>query len=107
MTIASDYRHYITIYLREALGLGDRGQTTYTMNVVGTVYARITTLEGKKLDLARQVIASATHEIRIRYLEGVTPECDITFGDRVFEIGSVNNRNEVNFEMVLTCIERQ
>ena len=107
MTIASDYRHRITITLDTTTGQGDRGQDEYATNTIGSVMARIEPLSGRKLDLARQQIATATHEITIRYLQGVTPECRVIFNGRVFNIGNVNNRLENNFEQCLIVSEIQ
>ena len=105
MTIASDYRHSISITLQTATSQGVRGQDTYSTSTIGTFFAKIEALSGRKQEIARQIVASATHEITIRYLAGVTPECKVVFGSRSFTIGSVLNRMENNFELVLTCTE--
>ena len=103
--IASDYRHSILITLRSTTGQGDRGHDEYATKTIGSVMARIEPLSGRKLDLARQQIATCTHEVTIRYLQGVTPECKVIFNGRVFNIGNVNNRLENSFEQTLLCTE--
>jgi SPP1 family predicted phage head-tail adaptor len=49
--------------------------------------------------------ATITHQIRIRYADGVDEECRVLFGDRVFEVVSVINPEERNRHLDLMCEE--
>jgi len=102
---AGVYRHYITITLASKTGTGDRGQDTYTVNTIVSCFAHIEPLSGRKLELARQLVASATHEITIRYFSGVVPECVVTYQGRSFNVGAVKDLYENQYEMVLAVTE--
>jgi SPP1 family predicted phage head-tail adaptor len=101
------YRHYISITLNSVTSQGDRGQSVFTPTTIGSTFALLEPLSGRKLDLAKQVYAVATHEVRFPYMSGVTPECQVVYGTRTFNIGSVRNEQENNWEMVLLCEEVQ
>jgi SPP1 family predicted phage head-tail adaptor len=107
MIVASDYRHTVSITLQTQTGTGDRGQDVYSTTTIGTVPAKIEPLAGRKQEIARQIVPTATHEVTIRYLAGVTPNCKVVFGSRTFNIGNVNNIKENNYHLVLTCVEVQ
>lgn len=107
MILASDYRHTISITLQVKSGTGDRGQDTYSITTLGTVPAKIEPLDGRKLEIARQLVPLATHEVTIRYLAGVVPDCKVVYGSRTFNVGAVRNVKENNYHQVLTCIEEQ
>jgi SPP1 family predicted phage head-tail adaptor len=49
--------------------------------------------------------ATVTHQIRVRYLDGIDEECRVVFGDRVFEVISVLNVEERNRTLDLMCEE--
>jgi SPP1 family predicted phage head-tail adaptor len=105
--IASQLKHLVTI-VKDTVEVGERGQE----KIVGTTqvcrtYASIEQLSQRRLELARQLVSSATHEITIRYISGVKFGCRVLFDGRTFNIGNVNNLKEVNLLMVLTCTEVQ
>ena len=52
------------------------------------------------------MVADATHRVKIRYLADVTPKKRFLFGTRELYIESVQNIDERNRELVLTCVER-
>jgi SPP1 family predicted phage head-tail adaptor len=49
--------------------------------------------------------ATVTHQIRVRYLDGIDEECRVVFGDRIFEVISVLNVEERNRTLDLMCEE--
>ncbi len=99
------YRQPVTVTLKTATGVGDRGQDTYTTTTVGTAFSLVENLSGAKLELARQLVAEATHQITMRYMPSVTPECQVTYGTRTFNVGAVVNVNSMNYELRLLCTE--
>lgn len=105
--LAGELRHLITITIPVKSGTGDRGQDIYSTNTFFNVGAKIEPLSGRKLELARQLVATATHEITIRYIFDVVPEAMVTFNGRTFNVGLVRNMMETNFEMVLIATEKQ
>lgn len=61
-------RHFVDIERKTVSGTGDRGQPALSWSAVyENVGAEIEQLSGRKLEIARQVIPSATHSIRMRY----------------------------------------
>lgn len=105
---AGELRHTVTIVQQQTTGAGPRGEDLTTLVTLGTVPAKIEPLAGRKLELARQVVATATHEVTIRYLPGLTPDqTQIQFGSRTFNIGAVRDVMETQFAMILTATERQ
>ena len=82
------------------------GDVTATPVTFATRWAEITSLGGRELDRARQIAATASVRIRMRYLAGVTPGMQVRYGSRVLGIESAQNTNEANIETVLLCSER-
>lgn len=49
--------------------------------------------------------STITHQIRVRYLDGVDETCRVMFGDRIFEVVSVVNPEERGRHLDLMCEE--
>jgi SPP1 family predicted phage head-tail adaptor len=103
---AGNLKHLVTISNKVQTGTGDRGQPIYTWQTLGTVPAEIVELSGRKLELARQLVSTATHQVTIRYLAGLETNSQVVFGSRTFNIGYVQNVKLMNFTMILTCTEQ-
>lgn len=69
-------------------------------------WASVVPLSGKELERAREVIANATHEVRVRYRVGITTQKRIFHDERILNIESVRNVDERNRELVLICVEQ-
>jgi SPP1 family predicted phage head-tail adaptor len=104
---AGQLRHLVTIEIPTVVGTGSRGQDEYAYTELGNVWADIEPLQGKKLEISRQLVATATHQVTTRYLPGVVPEGRVTFGQRVFQIGYVINKDERNVTLQLLATEVQ
>ena len=72
-----------------------------------TVWASIKPVSGREYFMARQMQDETTHQVRIRYFEGVIPTWRVKYGDRILNIQSVINPDEGNNEMVLMCVEER
>lgn len=77
-----------------------------------TVWAFVQTLTGRKLELARQIHAEATVEIRTRYCgsggsANITVDNRLLFNDRILEPVVVINENERNIMLRITCKEKR
>ena len=83
----------------------DYNQTALSWAAVATRWASIKPLSGQELFLAQQVNAQVTHEVRMRWLDGVTPKDRISYSGRTLNIQSVANTNEHGVEAVLLCKE--
>lgn len=104
---AGDLKHKVNIEINTP-STGDRGQPVadWTTLYAG-VPAKIDDLVGKKLEIARQMVATATHQLTLRYLPGIGVDNRINFGGRIFNIGYIQNIQEQNFQLVITATEQQ
>ncbi len=69
------------------------------------VSAKIETPSGRKMEIARQMVATATHIITIRYRTLNVDEHRINYRGRIFNIGFQNNLEERGVHLELTCTE--
>lgn len=81
------------------------GVDTPSWSTFATVWADIQPLTGKEFFTGAELQAEVSHQIRIRYLDGVTSKMRVVYNSRIFEIEAVINRDERNKETVLACIE--
>lgn len=72
---------------------------------ITNVAAKIETPTGRKLELARQLVPTATHVITVRYRELDDELNRIAYGERVFNIGHQNDVDERHVKLILTCTE--
>lgn len=71
--------------------LGSRGQAKPEYNAGGTLYVYAERLQGRELERARQLFATATHRLSCQYVSGVNVKDRLTIGGQVHEIGSVED----------------
>lgn len=98
-------RHSLTV---EALTVtrqtGGTGTHTWTPAAVPW-RASIRQLRAQERVEAQQIQGEATHEVKGRYYRGLTSQHRLIFGDRVFNIVSVDNVEEANVNHALRCME--
>lgn len=82
------------------------GEPTGTPATLATRWAFIETLNGSEVFHGLQVIAKATHKVRMRYLVGVTPGCILTYAGRTLYVGLVDDENTNGWAMTLICGEK-
>lgn len=104
---AGSLKHQVLIQEKTVTGTGDRGQPVYTWNTLITVPASISPLNGRKAEIARQLVASATHTVTLRYYAGLTETMRLLYGSRVFNIGFIKNLDELNFTQELLVTEQK
>ena len=82
---------------RDAFGRPTGDWTT----VAGSIPAAIRTLSGNEVEVARQLVAKATHMVNIGFLHKltVTTKHRFKFGDRIFNIGHVDDVDELKLEL--------
>ncbi len=85
---------------------GDRGQASKTWSTYATVWAAVDELSGRKLELARQLVATASHKLIIRYHADLTVKDRVVWGDKTLWIGHVENWSGMGFTQTLTCTEQ-
>lgn len=85
------------------------GGTTQTWATItnGTVWARVSPLDGVERFQAQQVQGTLTHEIEIRYRSDVTTKMRVSYDGRFFYISQPPiNKDEKGESLVLICEER-
>jgi SPP1 family predicted phage head-tail adaptor len=106
---AGKLQHRVTIKSLVTATTGTRGQRVVSENEIATVWASVAPLSGTKLEIARQLVPTATHQIEIRFRADVTVRCKVVFGSptgtKTFNVGHLATPDEVTERMVLTCTE--
>ena len=85
---------------------GGAASTTWTTITDGARWAEVRPASSSERYDGQQLQELVTHEIRTRYLSGITIKHRVLFGARLFDIQSVINWGERNSELMLRCIER-
>lgn len=106
-----DLRHRIEIQTNTPSRDPNQGEVA-SWATTSTVWASVQTLTGKKLEIARQIDAEATVEVRMRYCgssgsANVTIDNRLLFGTRVLEPFLVVNANERNIMLLIQCKEKR
>src|SRR5437868_1382228 len=71
---AGTLRHYVSIMLPSS-DTGDRGQRTgEPTTIVENMPCSIRSLAGREVETAKQVMATASHKITMRYFPGLTTQ---------------------------------
>lgn len=101
---SGDLRHMVTVesMTRTSDGMGG---WTEAWTTVATVRAAIWPKRMVEQVETEKKTATITHQIRVRYLDGIDEDCRVVFGDRVFEVISVLNVEERNKTFDLMCEE--
>lgn len=103
---AGDLRHSVALQ-RYTSTTGDRGQPVKTWTTYATVPAMIEELTGRKLELARQQVATATHKITLRYYSGVTVKDRVLYDGKAYGIGDITDRNLMHFSLELLATTQE
>lgn len=101
---AGELRHRVTIQ-EASETVTSAGERSKTWNDVATVWAAIEPLTGRERWQAQQVMATATHRVRMRYRGDVDVENRLVYGSRVLDILQVINPDERGRELVIICAE--
>jgi SPP1 family predicted phage head-tail adaptor len=108
---AGELRNKITIQ-QQTQSLATSGQPTDTWTDFATVWAAINPVGGGETWRAQQSNPLLTHEIKIRWMRGLTPKMRVKYIDakdsnrvRYFGIDAIRNMEERNVEIRLMCIE--
>lgn len=97
-------RHRITVE-QATVSRDSYGGEVETWGVFATVWASVSPLIGREYIAAKQVSASVTHKIRMRYLAGMTPKMRISWDNRLFDVESILDVDERHAEMVIMATE--
>jgi head-tail adaptor len=107
--LASQMQHYVYIQTRTRTSDGEGGYTDTWTTTSSAIPAAISPIQARQLYQFRSIDVDATHLIRMRGRTTIDDSgiYQILFGERVFEVLTVENIQERNFEKVITCKERR
>lgn len=97
-------RHRVTI--EEPVRTGDEGGGAEILwTQVATVWAEVRPKTGREVFESDQLGGRVTHDVRMRFREGVTPKMRILHRGRVFDIRYVANLGEADAWLMCACEE--
>jgi SPP1 family predicted phage head-tail adaptor len=85
---------------------GEGGTAAIAWSPVAQVWAAVAPLAGRETVAADAVTGRVTHEVRLRFRDGVRPEMRFAAGSRMFEIRAVLDEDERRRWLVCLCEER-
>jgi SPP1 family predicted phage head-tail adaptor len=98
-------RHPLTLEA-PARSAGEGGTATVVWSPVAQVWTAITPLNGREMVWADAVASRVTHEVRLRFRDGVHAEMRFTTGSRILDIRAVRDEGERHRWLVCLCEER-
>ena len=108
---AGQLRNYVDVQRKVLLSTGSRGESAYQWETVySRVPARVQTLtsstvgEAKKVEITRQLVPLATHQVTIRYLSGLTESMRFVFNGLVLNIGMIADKENLHFTQDVYCV---
>lgn len=106
MIPAGKLRVLITIQQRSSTQ-DNFGQPQNSWSTFAQVYARVRSVSGSEQFKGQQFSPEVTHQVTIRYLDGVTPMHRVLTPDnKILDILSVNYGERQLDDVVMTCCER-
>ena len=106
---AGQLRHQISIIQPPALAPGAYGvqppASSSFVAFASGIWASIEPISAREFQYAHNFGATVTHKVRIRYLSGMLPTFQITYGTRTFSINGILNFEERNIYLDLYCTE--
>lgn len=82
------------------------GEATLDFDDIATVWAQVDGLSSREILQAMQANVVASHRIRIRFRDDVTPHCRIVWRGRMMEVSSLVERmNRTILEMLVREVQ--
>jgi SPP1 family predicted phage head-tail adaptor len=103
-TLASECRHYITIQ-RATVTPDGEGGTRRTWTTTASVWAAIYPMRANRVYELAGMDVQATHNIKLTGYIDINEKDQILFDGRVFEVLTVENLQESEFCLWITCNE--
>jgi SPP1 family predicted phage head-tail adaptor len=103
---AGKLKHRITIQHDAPSGtVNDYNEPVIATVLFAKRWAEVLPLNGSEAFFAQQVTPKTTHTVRMRFLDGVTAKMQVLHRGRTFNILSVLNTEERDYETILSCVE--
>jgi SPP1 family predicted phage head-tail adaptor len=103
-TFASESPHYVTITRKSSVSDGQGGFTD-TWSNVSSCFAKVKPIKAVQVQEYKSINVNATHLVTFRGYTDVTEFDRIKVGNRTLDVLTVENINENDFELVVTCNE--
>lgn len=104
---AGKLRHYVGLERFVKVGSTARGLPEGQFRqVASNVPATVEPLSGRQAEIARQLVATATHRVTMRWRDGVEPKMVVTFQGRRLTVGHVSDGDFRKRYLELTCTEQ-
>ncbi len=99
-----ELRHRITI--QESVASRDSfGAEILSWVDLAIVWAMVSPVSGKEYFAFQQINAEVSTKITMRYRPSITPKMRVLFENRVLEIDSIINPEQMNISLILMCKE--
>jgi len=104
-TPAGDLRHSVTVSINSTTGatFGTRGEVSYSSTTSFAAKAKIETLGGSEGLFVRQMFATASHRVTLRYDSRIDTKARLTLGSDTLHILAADNVQERDRELILIC----
>jgi len=96
-------RHRVKLQRWVATEAGSYGEKRGSWVDIDEYWADVTTLSGQEGVFAQQVTATATHQVRMRWMRNIDPKMRFMFKGLALNIEAVHNVEELNRELIITC----
>jgi SPP1 family predicted phage head-tail adaptor len=104
-THSGDMRYRLTIVSVGPGALNEMNETSPVNSNVARIWAKISAVSGTERFVNAQNTADVTHEIRCRYVPGLTHRNKLTMGNRTFDIVWVNDIENQHIELQILAHE--
>lgn len=94
------------IVIEKVTEVQDKGELTETWASFANRWASVTPLRGSERFDAQRVDAEIDHRFNMRYVSGVVPKMRISYDSRLFDVKSVVNVEERNWETEILAREK-
>lgn len=101
---AGELKHRIRIQSRSSADDG-AGGNTITFVDLATVWARITTQNGREFEEQKKITPELTHMVRMRFRGDITPDMRVVWGSRMFNILAVYDPDGEQVELLIPAQE--
>ena len=107
MIQAGKLRHYAAIEVFVQTGVGPRGQKTGNWQAIHSdIPMSIVPLGGSLAEIKRQLVPKATHQIWLRWIDGIKAgETRVNYSGRFFNVGYVDEGDFKQHDLGLICTE--
>jgi SPP1 family predicted phage head-tail adaptor len=106
MLTAGDLKHRVRIDGPRPTSDNVVGEPQSAWEEIGRFWANVRPVQGREVEYAKQLAATVTHKVRMRWTDRVNATCRLVFGGREFAINAVIDPAEDRRELNVYCTEK-